>query len=303
MVKVGRNDPCPCGTGKKYKRCCGKIAAESRPRPSFLSPRVPVKTAEDIEGMRAAGKLAARVLHEACARVKVGTTTSEIDDWVLEMTLDADAYPAPLNYPHAHTDPRKPIIAPKAFPRSVCTSLNDVVCHGIPDDTVLKDGDLINVDVTCNLNGYHGDTSRSLLIGEVEDSTRRLAEITQECMDRAIARVRPGGMFWEIGDAIQELAEGEGYSVVEQFTGHGIGKGFHEPPAVLHYRDRSMRFPMQAGHIFTIEPMINAGTADVVIDDSDHWTARTVDGKLSAQFEHTILVTDEGHEVLTARPE
>ena len=264
---------------------------------------VPVKTAEEIEGMRAAGALAARVLHEACARVEAGITTDRINDWVHEMTLDAGAYPAPLNYPNPPTDPREPIIGRRGFPKSVCTSVNDVVCHGIPDDTVLKDGDIVNVDVTVLLEGFHGDTSRTLMIGEVSDEARRITETARESMFAAIERCRDGATFWDIGDAIQSLAEERGFSVVRDFTGHGIGRQFHEPPAVLHYRDPMLRFPMKAGHVFTIEPMINAGSYHAKIDPRDNWTARTVDGRLSAQFEHTILVTETGHEILTAAPE
>ncbi len=302
MNKLGRNDPCTCGSGKKYKRCCGKIAAEDR-KGLFGGPRVPVKTAGEIEGMRAAGALGARVLAEACARVEPGITTDAINTWVHDLTLDAGAYPAPLNYPNPPTDPHAPKIGRRGFPKSVCTSINDVVCHGIPDDTVLVDGDIVNVDVTVILDGFHGDTSRTLYIGEPSDTARRLTETAKECMDLAIARCRDGALFWEIGDVIQSLAESRGFSVVDQFTGHGIGRGFHEPPAVLHYRDEMMRFPMRSGNIFTIEPMVNEGSFASRVDERDNWTARTADGKLSAQFEHTILVTEDGHEILTAAPD
>jgi methionyl aminopeptidase len=303
---VGRNDPCPCGSGFKFKKCCGgaqapmarAIVAPALRRPAGIT----IKTAEEVEGLRASGRLAARILAEACRRVAPGVRTREIDRWVHEMTLEAGAYPAPLNYPHPPTDPRSPRIARGGFPASVCTSVNDVVCHGIPDDTPLAEGDIVNIDVTCILDGFFGDTSRTVMVGQVSDEARLLSATAQECMELGIARVRAGALYWEIGDAIQTLAESRGFSVVRDFTGHGIGRRFHEPPHVLHYRDPTMRFPMQAGTCFTIEPMINAGRHHTVISKEDGWAARTLDGSLSAQFEHTVLVTGAGHEVLTAAP-
>jgi methionyl aminopeptidase len=303
-VMTGRNDACPCGSGKKFKKCCAGseaalAAAQPRltPQRRFAGPTI--KTQEEIEGVRRAGALAARILREACDRVAPGVTTNQIDQWVRDMTLDAGAYPAPLNYPHPPTDPRSPRIAPRAFPKSVCTSINDVVCHGIPDDTVLREGDIVNVDVTCNLDGFFGDTSLTVYVGDVSEEARRLTETCRESLQGAIARVRDGASFWDIGDAIQALADARGFSVVREFTGHGIGRIFHEPPPVLHYRSSEMKFPMRAGMIFTIEPMLNVGSHRVKMDPRDHWTARTADGSLSAQFEHTILVTQDGAEVLT----
>jgi methionyl aminopeptidase len=301
MNKVGRNDPCPCGSNKKYKRCHGKGTASGEEL--FLpGPGLEIKTSEDIIGMKKAGVLAASILHEACARVELGTTTAQINGWVHDLTLDAGAYPSPLNYPAAPTDPRNPVIARRAFPASVCTSVNEVVCHGIPDDRALEDGDIVNVDVTCTLDGYFGDTSRTLKIGSVSEDAHKVTDTARECLEAGIALCKDGALFWEIGDAIQTLAEGRGLSVVRDFTGHGIGRTFHEPPAVLHYRDRTMRYAMRAGNIFTIEPMVNIGTHHVTISREDHWTARTEDGQLTAQFEHTILITETGHEVLTAPP-
>ena len=297
---VGRNEPCPCGSGKKTKKChpdWDDAAAPPRPSPGPL-----IKSPDEIEGMRRAGDLAGRVLHEVASRVKPGVTTNQIDEWTRQLTLDAGAYPAPLNYPHPHTDPRNPRIQPRGFPKSVCTSVNDVVCHGIPDDTSLREGDIVNVDVTCWLDGFHGDTSVTVFVGEPSDDARRLTETCRESLHRAIAIVRDGATFWQIGDVIQSLAESRGFSVVRDFTGHGIGRGFHEPPVVLHYRDFGARYEMRAGMCFTIEPMLNLGTHVVKVDRRDGWTARTADGKLSAQFEHTILVTPTGHEVLTRRP-
>jgi methionyl aminopeptidase len=301
---VGRNDPCPCGSGLKYKKCCAERDAASRPAVGRRPPKgeISILGPEEIEGMRRAGRVAADILHETCARVKSGVTTNQIDAWVHRMTLDAGAYPAPLNYPHPPTDPRNPVITPRGFPKSVCTSINDVVCHGIPDDDPLREGDIVNIDVTCTLDGYFGDTSRTVYVGTPSDEARRLTETTREALELAISRVRAGALFWEIGDAIEGHAQRRGLSVVRDFTGHGIGRRFHEPPAVLHYRDASMRFAMKAGQCFTIEPMLNLGTHRVRISRADGWTARTVDGKLSAQFEHTVLVTESGGDVLTKAP-
>ena len=299
---VGRNEPCPCGSGKKAKKCHPDGEPARAAAPSRLSAGPLVKNAEEIEGMRRAGDLAGRVLHEVSSRVTAGITTNQIDAWVHELTLDAGAYPAPLNYPHPHADPRNPKILPRGFPKSVCTSVNEVVCHGIPSEQALRDGDIINVDVTCWLEGFHGDTSVTIYVGEPSAEARLLTETTREALHRAIAVVRDGATFWAIGDAIQSLAESRGLSVVRDFTGHGIGRGFHEPPIVLHYRDFGSRFEMRSGMCFTIEPMLNLGTHKVKMDPRDGWTARTADGKLSAQFEHTLLVTPTGCDVLTRRP-
>jgi methionyl aminopeptidase len=304
MKRVGRNEPCPCGSGSKYKRCCGSITAEERLATDFLEhPPIAVKTPEEIEGMRRAGRLAARILAEACAAVEPGLTTDAIDALVHARTLEAGAYPSPLNYPNPPTDPHRPTIGRRGFPRSVCTSVNDVICHGIPDATALAEGDILNIDVTVTLDGFHGDTSRTVYVGRPSEEARTITETARECMERGIAACREGALFYDIGDAIQSLAESRGFSVVRDFTGHGIGREFHEPPAVLHYRDTSLRFPMRAGNVFTIEPMINAGSWQARIDPEDNWTARTIDGSLSAQFEHTILVTADGFEILTAAPD
>ena len=300
---VGRNEPCPCGSGKKYKRCCasGRSPSEAATMPE-LAAGLSIKSAGEIDGMRRSGRLAARILATACARVGPGVTTNEINRWVHDTTLEAGAYPSPLNYPNAPTDPRNPTIGRRGFPKSVCTSVNDVVCHGIPDDTPLDEGDIVNVDVTCTLDGFFGDTSRTLYVGEVTKEARLVTEGARDALDEALQVVQAGAMFDEIGRVIEELSHGRGLSVVRDFTGHGIGQKFHEPPAVLHYRDASLRFPMQAGMTFTIEPMLNVGTHRVMVSREDGWTARTMDGALSAQFEHTLLVTETGCEVLTAAP-
>lgn len=221
-----------------------------------------------------------------------GVTTEEINRRVHEFTLDHGAIPAPLNY---GADPDRGV---PPFPKSVCTSINEVVCHGIPSSTaVLRDGDIVNIDVTPILDGYHGDTSRTFCVGEVPDEVRRLVRVTEECLLRGIAVIRPNARIRDIGAAIQDHAEKFGYGVVREYVGHGIGREFHEEPQIPHYRGKENR-RLLTGMIFTVEPMINAGSHETVLEH-DGWTVRTKDGSLSAQFEHTILVTQDGHDVLT----
>lgn len=239
---------------------------------------------EGIQRMREAGKLAAQVRDYAGTLVKPGVTTDEIDRAVHKMIIDAGAYPSPLNY--------------GGFPKSVCTSVNECICHGIPDSRALREGDIINIDVTVFLNGYHGDTSKTFLCGKVEKEAIKLVEVTRESLDRAIAVCRPGAEFREIGNAINDLADEHGYGVIRHFIGHGVGKVFHSAPNVLHYRNND-RTKMVVGQTFTIEPML---TASGLIDDRswpDNWTYVTADGSLSAQFEHTLLITESGVDILT----
>ncbi len=256
---------------------------------------VTIKTAEDIAGMRAAGRLAAEVLEMIGEHVKPGVTTDELDrichDYIVNVQ---QAIPAPLNYGGAPG--RMP------FPKSICTSLNHVVCHGIPNDKPLKSGDSLNIDVTVIKDGYHGDTSKMFMVGEVPEWAERLARITQECMYKGISVVRPGARLGDIGAVIQEHAHANRYSVVREYCGHGIGKVFHEDPQILHYGRAGTGMEMQEGMIFTIEPMINQGRPETRLL-GDNWTAITKDRKLSAQWEHTILVTADGYEVLTLRSE
>jgi len=247
------------------------------------------KTPEELEGMRVAGRLAAEVLEMIAPRVAVGMTTGEIDrichDYIVNVQK---AIPAPLNY--------------NGFPRSICTSVNDVICHGIPSDTKkLKNGDIINIDVTVIKDGWHGDTSIMVGVGDVPSHAERLMRITQECLYRALALVKPGATLGDIGHAIQEHAEGNYYSVVREYCGHGIGKIFHEEPQVLHYGKAGTGLVLEPGMTFTIEPMINAGKRHTKLNAKDGWTVTTRDGRLSAQWEHTIAVTDSGCEVLTRR--
>jgi methionyl aminopeptidase len=237
--------------------------------------------------MRTVCRLAAETLLLVGDKLREGMTTAEIDRIVHEDTLRQGARPAPLNY--------------KGFPKSVCTSVNDVVCHGIPDGTVLKNGDIVNVDVTHIYEGFHGDTSATFYIGTPGPEARHVVEVARRALDVGIAEVRDGARLGDIGAAIQEYAESEGCSVVRDFVGHGIGRKFHEAPQVKHYGKRATGERVRSGMTFTIEPMVNLHGFEVEVDPHDKWTVRTSDGGLSAQFEHTILVTREGCDVLTHR--
>ncbi|MFO1380002.1 MAG: type I methionyl aminopeptidase [Chitinivorax sp.] len=250
-----------------------------------------IKNAEDIAKMRVAGKLAAEVLDYITPFVKPGVNTDELDRLCHDYIVNQQqAIPAPLNYaPPGH--------AP--YPKSICTSINHQVCHGVPSkERILKNGDIVNLDITVIKDGYHGDTSRMFMVGEASIQARRLCQITYECMWLGIEQVKPGKTLGDIGHAIQKYAEASGYSVVREFCGHGIGKQFHEEPQVVHYGRPGTGMKLQAGMIFTIEPMINAGRAGIRVL-GDGWTVVTKDHSLSAQWEHTILVTDDGYEVLT----
>ena len=248
------------------------------------------KSPQDIEKMRVAGRLASEVLDFITPHVKTGVSTSKLDELCHEYMVNVQqTVPAPLNYsPPGH----------RPYPRSICTSVNHQVCHGIPGDKILKAGDIVNIDVTVIKDGWHGDTSRMFLVGEPSIQARRLCEMTYEAMWRGIAQVRPGATLGDIGHAIQVHAEGNGFSVVREFCGHGIGKRFHEEPQVLHYGRPGSGVKLTAGMTFTIEPMINAGKRDIR-QLADGWTIVTADHSLSAQWEHTVLVTADGYEVLT----
>ncbi len=248
---------------------------------------VTIKTPEEIEKMRTAGRLAADVLEMIGPHVQPGVTTDELDRICHNFIVDEQqAIPAPLNY--------------RGFPRSICTSVNHQVCHGIPGDKTLKDGDIVNIDVTVIKDGFHGDTSKMFCVGQPSTLAKRLIDVTYESMRIGIAMVRPGVRLGDIGHAIQHYAESHDYSVVREYCGHGIGREFHEDPQVLHYGTPGSGMPLQEGMTFTIEPMVNAGKRQVKLL-GDGWTVVTKDRKLSAQWEHTVLVTADGHEVLTLR--
>ena len=244
-------------------------------------------TKSELVQMRASGQLAARTLEMVAEHIQPGITTEAIDRLVDTFIRDHGAYPSPLNY--------------RGFPKSVCTSINEVVCHGIPEDRALEDGDIVNVDVTCTLpadNGYFGDTSVTFYVGEPSPSAIHVTEVARQALEIGIAAVRPGARFGDIGHAIQTFVESKGCSVVREFTGHGIGREFHTEPTVLHYGRPGTGPVIKRGMTFTIEPMVNLGKPSVRVL-SDGWTAVTVDGKPSAHFEHTVLITQDGAEILT----
>lgn len=245
-----------------------------------------VKDELQIIGIREACHLAVKILDATCKMAKEGVTTQELNDFAHQLHLDAGAIPAPLYY------------GSPPYPKSICTSINDVICHGIPDKTKLRAGDIVNIDVTCIYNSFYGDCSRMVTIGEVSPDKQLVVDVAYESLMRSIAILKPGVMISQIGAVIEPYAISEGCSVVNQFVGHGVGVGFHEGPQVPHYRN-SMNIPLVEGMTFTIEPMINAGVREAVVDPQDKWTARTRDGKPSAQWEHTVLITHDGHEILT----
>jgi len=248
---------------------------------------VTIKTPDEIEKIRVAGRLAAEVLEMIGVHVKPGVTTEELARLCLGYIVNVQqAIPAPLNY--------------KGFPKSICTSINHVVCHGIPNDKPLKEGDIVNIDITVIKDGYHGDTSKMFMVGKVPEWAEKLCRITQECLYKGIELVRPGTRLGDIGEVIQKHAEKHGYSVVREYCGHGIGAVFHEEPQVLHYGKAGTGLELKEGMTFTIEPMINQGRAETRLL-GDGWTAITKDRKLSAQWEHTVLVTADGYEIFTLR--
>jgi methionyl aminopeptidase len=256
---------------------------------------ISIKTAADVHGMRIAGRLASEVLDMLTGHVKPGITTEQLDQLAHDHIVKVQGgIPAPLNYaPPGYTP----------YPKSICTSVNDQVCHGIPNERVLKNGDIVNIDVTVIKDGWHGDTSRMYIVGEGSIAARRLCNLTYEAMWKGITRVRPGVHLGDIGHTIQTFAENQGFTIVREFCGHGIGRQFHEQPQVLHYGRPGTLEELLPGMVFTIEPMVNAGRRDIKEDRRgghyDGWTIVTKDRSLSAQWEHTVLVTDTGYEVLT----
>jgi methionyl aminopeptidase len=290
---IDRNSPCWCGSGRKWKQCHFPVqgsAAAIKPRnlkEEYLRKyQVIIKTPEQIEGIRESCHLAAKILTATCKKAKKGVTTQELNDFAHQLHLDAGAIPAPLNY------------GLPPFPKSICTSLNEVICHGIPDDTPLKEGDMLNIDVTCIYKGFYGDCSRMVSIGKISPDKQLVIDVAYESLMRSIAILRPGTVVSQIGDVIETYATSKGCSVVNQFVGHGVGVLFHEGPQIPHCVN-TFHIPLVPGMTFTIEPMINAGVREAEIDEQDGWTARTRDHKPSAQWEHTLLITEDGYEVLT----
>ena len=286
-AKVGRNDPCPCGSGLKFKKCClGKRVQPVEDINALYAKRhnIRLKDRQAVEGIRTAGRLVLETLDLVADRIAAGIQTDEINTWVHQFTLANGGIPAPLNY--------------RGFPKSVCISVNEVICHGIPGPRRLKDGDIVNVDITTILDGYYADASKTYFIGVPDDDARKIVGVARECLRRGIHQVHPGKTVGDIGWAIQRFAESQDCSVVREFVGHGVGFDFHEQPQVPHFGRKQNGVKMVPGMVFTIEPMINLGNKELKILDDD-WTAVTRDGSLSAQFEQTILVTENGCESLT----
>ncbi|MBU1109573.1 MAG: type I methionyl aminopeptidase [Candidatus Riflebacteria bacterium] len=284
---AGRNDLCPCGSGLKYKRCCMFVRSAHDVSVAELylnNYRIKLKTAKDIAGIKKAGKLVIDTLRLAEEYIKPGITTNAINKLVHDYTIKNGARPAPLNY--------------RGFPKSICTSVNEVICHGIPSERVLIEGDIINVDVTSILDEYFADANMTFFVGECSPDAHKIVNIARESLKLALAAVKPDNTIGDIGFEIQQYAEGQGASVVREFIGHGIGKVFHEPPDVPHFGRRNTGIVLVPGMVFTVEPMVNLGKRFLRVLD-DQWTAVTRDGSLSAQFEQTIVVTEDGYESLT----
>ena len=285
-LKVGRNAPCPCGSGRKYKKCCLGSAEKPENLKALYAEkyRIRLKEAADIESIRSAGRLTLDTLDLVESEIRPGITTDDINTLVHEFTIKHGAVPAPLNY--------------RGFPKSVCVSVNEVICHGIPGEQVLNDGDIVNVDITSILNGYYADVNKTFFVGTPGPEAKKIVRVAKKCLSNGMSMVKPGNTIGHIGWAIQKHAESQGCSVVREFVGHGVGFDFHEPPQVPHFGRKGEGISLIPGMVFTIEPMINLGKKELVIL-KDKWTAVTKDRSLSAQFEQTILVTDHGFESLT----
>ena len=288
MNKPERNDPCWCGSGKKYKKCHADFD-EKIDHFRRMGCEVPehdiIKTPEQIEGIKESCKINIAVLDYVAEHIRAGMSTEEINQLVHNKTIELGGIPAPLDY--------------EGFPKSVCTSINDQVCHGIPDESViLQDGDIINVDVSTIYNGYFSDSSRMFCIGNVSPEAKRLVEVAKECVEKGLEQVKPWGFLGDMGQAVHEHALKNGCTVVEEIGGHGVGLEFHEEPFVSYVTRRGEEMLMVPGMIFTIEPMVNAGSADVVMMEGDDWIVYTADGSLSAQWEVMVLVTETGYEIL-----
>lgn len=288
-MKLERNDPCWCGSGKKYKKCHADFD-EKIERFARMGAEVPpheiIKTPEQIEGIKASSQINIAVLDYVAEHIHAGMSTEEIDQLVYNKTKELGGIPAPLNY--------------EGFSKSVCTSINDVVCHGIPsEDVILQEGDIINVDVSTIYNGYFSDSSRMFCIGEVSEESKHVVNVAKDCITEGLKQVKPWGFLGDMGQAVNDYCKAHGCSVVVEIGGHGIGLEFHEEPYVSYVSNRGEEMLMVPGMVFTIEPMVNAGEADVVMMEGDDWTVYTADGSLSAQWEITVLVTETGYEILT----
>ncbi|WP_443716081.1 methionyl aminopeptidase [Ruminococcus bromii] len=288
MEKPGRNDPCWCGSGKKYKKChidFDEKIEEFEGAGHIVPSHKILKNAEQIEKIKESAKINIAVLDYVAEHIKAGISTAEIDKWVYDITTKMGGVPAPLNF--------------EGFPKSVCTSINNEVCHGIPsEDVIIKDGDIINVDVSTNLNGYFSDSSRMFCIGNVSEENRRLVEETKNAVYEGLKQVKPWGFLGDMGQAVNDYVKSKGYSVVREVGGHGIGLEFHEDPWVSYISKKGTEMLMVPGMIFTIEPMVNAGKPDIFVDEDNGWTIYTEDNSMSAQWEIQILVTEDGYEII-----
>ena len=289
MMKIGRNDPCWCGSGKKYKIC--HMALDEKIHhyelEGHMVPRRDIlKTKEQIEGIKESSKINIAVLDAVEKMIAPGISTEEIDQLVHDMTVRMGGIPAPLNF--------------EGYPKSVCTSINEVVCHGIPSkDRILIEGDIVNVDVSTIYKGYFSDSSRMFCIGEVSEEKKKLVQVTKECVEKGLEMVKPWNFLGDMAQVINDHAKANGYSIVVEIGGHGIGLEFHEEPFVSYVTKAGTEMLMVPGMVFTIEPMVNMGTSEIYVDDQDGWTVYTEDGMPSAQWEITVAVTEDGHEVLT----
>lgn len=289
MHMIDRNSPCWCGSGRKYKKCHydfdEKLMAYEH-KGCIVPEHNMIKTPEQIEKIKASAQVNIAVLDYVAEHIKEGVTTEDIDRWVYEETTRRGAIPAPLNY--------------EGFPKSVCTSIDEVVCHGIPDPKrVLKNGDIINVDCSTILNGYYSDSSRMFCIGDVSPEKKRLVEIARQSLEVGLKEVKPWNFLGDMGSAIHDFVRENGYSVVREIGGHGVGLEFHEEPWVSYVSEKGTEMLMVPGMMFTIEPMINMGKPDVFVDEDDDWTVYTEDGLPSAQWEIQVLVTEDGYEIIS----
>lgn len=288
MEKPGRNDPCWCGSGKKYKKChidFDEKIEEFEGAGHIVPSHEILKNAEQIEKIKESAKINIAVLDYVAEHIKAGISTAEIDKWVYDITTKMCGVPAPLNF--------------EGFPKSVCTSINNEVCHGIPsEDVIIKDGDIINVDVSTNLNGYFSDSSRMFCIGNVSEENRKLVEETKNAVYEGLKQVKPWGFLGDMGQAVNDYVKSKGYSVVREVGGHGIGLEFHEDPWVSYISKKGTEMVMVPGMIFTIEPMVNAGKPDIFVDEDNGWTIYTEDNSMSAQWEIQVLVTEDGYEII-----
>lgn len=288
QVKLGRNDLCWCGSGKKYKVCHAAFddkIADVRRQGHMVPSHDIIKTKEQIDGIRKSGKVNIAVLDYVAENIKAGMSTEEIDQLVFNKTKELGGIPAPLGF--------------EGFPKSVCTSINSQVCHGIPsEDDILKEGDIVNIDVSTIVDGYYSDSSRMFCIGKVSEEKRKLVDVTKECIALGLEQVKPWNFLGDMGQVIHDHAKKNGYTIVKEIGGHGVGLEFHEEPFVSYITKKGTEMLMAPGMVFTIEPMVNMGADLIYVDDTNDWTVYTEDGMPSAQWEVTVAVTEDGYEIL-----